>query len=312
MLSELHPADIKLLRTFLAVVDAGGLSAAQPRLNRSLGSISADIKTLELRFGRQVCIRGRSGFALTEQGRHLCESGRRLFENIDQFVSDWQSNPATLTGALRIAVNESQISDPNFVLPAAVSRFHGRPKNSVKIGIQMAYFEQVQEMLLRNEIEVGFGYFRTARPGIQMAPLFRERNQIYCGRGHPLFTISDGKITEAMVRAHPFVFRGTVVPGLYPRALEGISGTGTGMTPESRAYLLLSGRYLGYLAEHHAEPWVREGLLRPVRPDLLGIDFLFQIAIRKSGKRANHVKAFLEDYFAVARERGVAGLGNLD
>ncbi len=65
MLTGLQAYDIKLLKTFSAVVDSGGFTAAQGRLGRSLSAISGDVQALELRLGSPLCRRGRSGFALT-------------------------------------------------------------------------------------------------------------------------------------------------------------------------------------------------------------------------------------------------------
>ncbi|WP_243747190.1 LysR family transcriptional regulator [Yersinia pestis] len=60
--------DLRLLRVFKAVVDCGGMSAAELELNISLSTISKHIKDLEQRLGLTLCQRGREGFAVTERG----------------------------------------------------------------------------------------------------------------------------------------------------------------------------------------------------------------------------------------------------
>jgi len=71
-------ADIRLIRIFIRVVEAGGLSAAQADLNLSLSTISEKISAisekisaLEQRLGVTLCKRGRGGFQLTESGRQV-------------------------------------------------------------------------------------------------------------------------------------------------------------------------------------------------------------------------------------------------
>ncbi|WP_371811937.1 LysR family transcriptional regulator [Ruegeria sp. R13_0] len=59
---------MKLLQVFAHVVEAGGLSPAQYRLNMSLSAVSAAISNLETRLGFRLCDRGRGGFQLTEGG----------------------------------------------------------------------------------------------------------------------------------------------------------------------------------------------------------------------------------------------------
>jgi len=66
---QLSGLDFKLLRVFMAVVEAGGFSAAQNELNVGLAAISKQISDLEIRIGMRLCTRGREGFGLTEEGK---------------------------------------------------------------------------------------------------------------------------------------------------------------------------------------------------------------------------------------------------
>ena len=88
MLSNLSESDIRLLRVFSAVVDAGGFSAAQIDLNVSQSTISTHMTALEQRLGVRLCERGRSGFRLTERGTLIYQAAQRLFSAIDEFRSD--------------------------------------------------------------------------------------------------------------------------------------------------------------------------------------------------------------------------------
>jgi DNA-binding transcriptional LysR family regulator len=216
MAPALHATDVKLLKTFLAVAESGGLSAAQVKLSRSLTAISTDLQVLETRLGSKLCRRGRSGFALTEFGIQVYEASRTLFEALDRFQQDILPSRDHLKGALRIAVNEGQHSDPDLVLAEALRRFCNRPKNLVKVGIAIASFEQILENLLNDEVDVGLGFFRFDHPRIERFPLYEERNFLYCGRHHPLFGATDGALTAAQVLEHPVVLR---TPGarLLPR-----------------------------------------------------------------------------------------------
>ena len=88
MLSNLSESDIRLLRVFSAVVDAGGFSAAQIDLNVSQSTISTHMTALEQRLNVRLCERGRSGFRLTERGQLIYQAAQRLFAAIDEFRSD--------------------------------------------------------------------------------------------------------------------------------------------------------------------------------------------------------------------------------
>ena len=77
MVPKLFDLDLRLIRIFLGVVDAGGVSAAQPTLNMSQSTISTHLSTLEARLGFRLCDRGR-GFRLTPKGKEICRFSRHL------------------------------------------------------------------------------------------------------------------------------------------------------------------------------------------------------------------------------------------
>ena len=68
MLVNLTDVDLRMLRIFCSIVDAGGFTAAQVPLNTSLSRLSVLVRDLEVRLGYSLCKRGKSGFQLTEEG----------------------------------------------------------------------------------------------------------------------------------------------------------------------------------------------------------------------------------------------------
>jgi DNA-binding transcriptional LysR family regulator len=75
-------ADLQLdwLRAFVAVVDAGSLTAAAPLVHRSQSALSMQIKKLEDAVGRPVLARGPRHLELTATGVELLGYARRLLE----------------------------------------------------------------------------------------------------------------------------------------------------------------------------------------------------------------------------------------
>ncbi len=68
LLGQLSDMDLRLLRVFKAVVDCGGMSAAELELNISLSTISKHIKDLEQRLGLTLCQRGRRALRSPTRG----------------------------------------------------------------------------------------------------------------------------------------------------------------------------------------------------------------------------------------------------
>lgn len=76
------PSDLQLdwVRAFVAVVDAGSLTAAAPLVNRSQSALSMQLKKLEDAIGRPVLNRGPRRLELTPTGAELLGHARRLLE----------------------------------------------------------------------------------------------------------------------------------------------------------------------------------------------------------------------------------------
>lgn len=78
----MQAADLQLdwLRAFVAVVDAGSLTAAAPLVFRSQSALSMQLKKLEDAVGRPVLTRGPRHLELTPTGAELLGYARRLLE----------------------------------------------------------------------------------------------------------------------------------------------------------------------------------------------------------------------------------------
>jgi DNA-binding transcriptional LysR family regulator len=68
------------LKAFVAVVDAGSLSAAAPRIARSQSAVSMQLQKLEDAVGSPVLLRGPRQLELTETGQNLMGYARRLLD----------------------------------------------------------------------------------------------------------------------------------------------------------------------------------------------------------------------------------------
>jgi DNA-binding transcriptional LysR family regulator len=78
----MQATDLQLdwLKAFVAVVDAGSLSNAAPRIARSQSAVSMQLKKLEDAVGCPVLLRGPRQLELTETGQELLGYARRLLD----------------------------------------------------------------------------------------------------------------------------------------------------------------------------------------------------------------------------------------
>ncbi len=90
------------LRAFVAVVDAGSLSAAAPLLHRSQSAVSMQLQKLEEAVGRPVLLRGPRHLELTPSGQELLGFARRMLELHSEALT--ALNGPQLGGRLRFGV----------------------------------------------------------------------------------------------------------------------------------------------------------------------------------------------------------------
>jgi len=94
--------DSDLLRTFLAVVEAGSVTAGARRIHRSQSATSLQIKQLERVVGRPVLRRHGRGVAPTAAGERLLPIARQIIGTLDATLAGLrQEGPA---GRLRIGL----------------------------------------------------------------------------------------------------------------------------------------------------------------------------------------------------------------
>lgn len=117
------PADLDILplRTFLAVAESGGFTAATGRIHRSQSAVSMQIKKLEQTVGHRLFERTSGGVRLTPQGEKLMGHARRLIALNDEALRDLDGG--NVEGVVRIGVMDDYATH---VLPAVFAAFERR------------------------------------------------------------------------------------------------------------------------------------------------------------------------------------------
>ena len=93
---------IDLLRTFLTVVDSGGVTSAAASLNMSQAAASQQIKRLEEVFGTRLFVRQGRRLALAPAGERLEAEARRLVAQSDALLASMRAAP--FEGEVRFGV----------------------------------------------------------------------------------------------------------------------------------------------------------------------------------------------------------------
>ncbi|WP_160285820.1 LysR family transcriptional regulator [Pseudomonas knackmussii] len=296
MLGNVSELDIRLIRVFLAVVEAGGISAAQGTLNTTQPTISAQLASLETRLGFRLCQRGRAGFALTPKGSQFVDAARRLLAAAEGFRVEVQQINRTLGGTLNIGLLGQIDPQANKRIALAIARLRARHR-----GLYFQFTELsstfLEEKLINGHLDLAIGYFWHRLDTLDYLPLFRETQIAYCGAAHPLYPQAGGLNSED-VAGHEWVWPSHPLPEMpAPTALENLTALTDSM--DGAALLILSGQHLGFLPQHYATKHVEQEQLRALNPDQLRYEVDFQAAMRRSARPGELVSAFLEELMEV-------------
>jgi DNA-binding transcriptional LysR family regulator len=95
------------LTAFIAVVEAGGFSAAARRTGDSQSAVSKAVGSLEKRLGVALFNRSTRSVTLTDQGRRYYDRTRPLVEEMDDADSELTSSTLNVSGLIRIAASST-------------------------------------------------------------------------------------------------------------------------------------------------------------------------------------------------------------
>ena len=292
MLANLSEGDIRLLRVFAKVVEAGGFSAAQIELNVSQSTISTHMTALEQRLNVRLCERGRSGFRLTERGNLIYQASQRLFAALSEFRSEAGAVRGCLVGQFTVGIVDSLTTNPACRLARAIGNFNLQAPE-VQISVQVTSPNELERAVLEGRFDLGLGACGRHSPYLSYDDLFEERQVLYCGPGHPLFHRSQ-EISVSDLKGQQFARRSYDAPNRFPAGVR-LTSTAAADLMEGVAILVLSGRYIGFLPTHFAQQWVAQDLMRPLLEGRLGYQNPIYLAIRKTEKKTPILAAMLKE-----------------
>lgn len=102
--------DLRQLRYFVGIVEAGSLSRAAGRLNIAQSAISHNLASLETELKLQLMVRGPSGVVLTEAGRALYRHAQAILRQVEIAKADIINANTAPSG--RVAVGIPTVLSP--------------------------------------------------------------------------------------------------------------------------------------------------------------------------------------------------------
>ena len=296
VLGQLSDMDLRLLQVFKAVVECGGMSAAELELNIGTSTVSRHIKDLEARLGLTLCRRGRAGFALTAEGQRVYDETLRLLASVRSFRDSVDDIHSRMGGQLAVAVFDKTASNPAARIGEAIAAFTAQAPD-VQLQLHVGSINAIERGVIDGSYQVGIIPAHRSSQSLVYSDLFGETMLLYCGAGHPLFG-QPPQVHAALdwdaLRTYPFAGLGYHSPNMELSHQAQLTRSATGFDQESIATLVLSGRFLGFLPDHYAEAFERQGRMQAVNPQQLHYHCRFVSLVRRSPAPSRAAQAFVQ------------------
>jgi LysR family transcriptional regulator, nitrogen assimilation regulatory protein len=162
--------DLRQLRYFLAIAEAGTISGAATRLHVAQPALSLHLRNMEERLGTTLFTRSTRGVTLTEAGRLLAQRARIILDEFDRMEDDIRNLGRDPHGEVRLGL-PSTIGGI-LAVPLALSVTESFPNIRLAIAEAMSGF--VLGWLEQGRVDVAILYARAPAESFRSELLLKE------------------------------------------------------------------------------------------------------------------------------------------
>ncbi|MCU5771631.1 LysR family transcriptional regulator [Erwiniaceae bacterium BAC15a-03b] len=280
--------NLKLLTIFATVARCQGYSRAQQELNMTTPAISGYMSELEQRLGFVLCQRGRGGFSLTPRGEQFLQYSLQLLGTLADFDRQVEGLKSEQGGVFSLGVVDSLSTDRRLGLAESINQFSERFP-AVYLNLSVRDPNELQQQVLDNRLDLAIGHFPVNVNNLVTLPLHHEQHWLYCSDSHQLFNRAE----QDMGDLHRYGFVTRSYWNQAELARRGFKASAASVESiEAQLILILSGKYIGYLPEHCAQPWVEQGQLKRLLPQQFSYQAPFSLIFRRGRSREMLIRAF--------------------
>jgi len=175
------PLEIRHLRYFLAVAEAGSFSRAADRLGISQPSVSQQIRDLET--GLRVSLFQRRGkrILLTPRGLIFQEHARAILRQLENFLQELNSEPGQLRGALHLGV----VPVLNVPLVPHLLGLFAANHPGISVIVEEISSTEIETALEEGRMDVGLGFVTRHSPNLRYERLCKDEFALIVSETHP-------------------------------------------------------------------------------------------------------------------------------
>lgn len=249
------------VRYFLAVAQAGQVSAAARLINVSQSTVTLAIKDLETHLGTALFTRDPRGFFLTEAGHKFLAHARDIeasFTAAERHAAEYQEGRR---GTVRLGMSET-ISG-YFAFPI-LSRF-ARSHPEITIELREMPRPELEAALLAGDLDLSLLLISNLSAGVRLASrlLHRSTRHVWAAPAHPLARLKE--VALADVALHPMALLDSDEANRQPERFwspeTGIPNViFTSRSIEAVRNIVASGRAVTILSDVIYRPWTLDGM----------------------------------------------------
>lgn len=189
---------IRQLQYFVAVAEAGQVSAAARDLYLSQSSVTMAIQEVERYFRQPLFTRGSRGVTLTPTGAEFLPKARKILQLVEEatLVTATDADPR---GRVRVGVTYTVMA---YFLPHHIQRLSLLYPNLEFAWLEMGRPDAEQRL---SAGELDFGLLLTSNirsPDLQHETFVHSKRRLWMAPGHPLADLSEIRLAD--VAEHPY------------------------------------------------------------------------------------------------------------
>lgn len=162
--------DLRQLRYFVGIVQAGSLSRAADQLHVAQSAISHHLASLESELGRRLVTRGPKGIVLTEAGRVLYRHAEAILRHLEFAKQDAANVPNAPAGRVSIGFPISLVALLGYELLVRIHSAYPR----IVLHLIDANSSLLRERLVNGRLDVALLFTDKPERGLAVEPMFVE------------------------------------------------------------------------------------------------------------------------------------------
>jgi LysR family cyn operon transcriptional activator len=174
------PLEIRHLRYFLAVAEAGNFSRAADRLGVSQPNISQQMRDLEIALRVPLFQRRGKRILLTSAGLIFQEHARSILRQMEAFLEELSTEPGRFRGALHLGV----VPILNLALTPQLIGMFASTHPGISLNVEEISSTDIETALEEGRMDVGLGFLTRHSPNLRYERLCTDQFALIVHESH--------------------------------------------------------------------------------------------------------------------------------